>query len=124
MAFATELMDTRYEWSGTLTETGVDVVEAVPGRHVFRTLLVPYLRDLGADATTQVAFFASGVRFDLAEEWAEFRVDGVVERQTVLPYGYESRRGLCGLVRLDLVEPGETLRWSVVSSATPREVSG
>ena len=124
MAFATELMDTRYEWSGTLTETGVDVVEAVPGRHVFRTLLVPYLRDLGADATTQVAFFASGVRFDLAEEWAEFRVDGVVERQTVLPYGYESRRGLCGLVRLDLVEPGETLRWSVVSSATPGEVSG
>ena len=112
-----------YEYSGTLTETGIDVVEAVPGHQVFRTLLVPYLRDLGVGATTQVAFLASGVRFDLAEEWAEFHVDGVVERQTVLPYGYESRRGLCGLVRLDLVEPGETLRWSVMSSATAGEVS-
>ena len=96
----------------------MDVVEAVPGRQVFRTLLVPYLRDLGADITTQVAFFASGVRFSLGEEWVEFHVDGAVERETLLPYGYESRRGLCGLVRIDLVEPGETLRWSVSSSAT------
>ena len=118
LAFATEVPDLRYEWSGTLTETGVDVVETVFGRPVFRTLLVPYLRDLGADITTQVAFSASGVRFSLGDEWVEFHVDGAVERVTLLPYGYESRRGLCGLVRIDLVEPGETLRWSVSSSAT------
>jgi hypothetical protein len=118
MAFATELSDMRYEWFGTLTETGVDVVEAVPGRHLFRTLLVPYLRDLGADITTQVAFLASGVRFDLGGEWVEFHVDGAVQRRTLLPYGYESRRGLCGLVRIDLAEPGDTLRWSVLSPAT------
>ena len=88
-----------------------------PRRQVFRTLLVPYLRGLGADITTQVAFSASGVRFSLGEEWVEHYVDGSVERVTLLPYGYESRRGLCGLVRLDLVEPGETLRWFVASSA-------
>ena len=56
LAFATEVPDLRYEWSGTLTETGVDVVETVFGRPVFRTLLVPYLRDLGGDITTQAAF--------------------------------------------------------------------
>ena len=119
MSFATEVLDLRYEWSGTATETGVDVVETVPGRSGFRTLLIPYLRDLGAGTTTQVALGTSGVRFILGDEWVEFQVDGAVERQTVLPSGYESRRGLCGLVRIDLVEPGETLRWWVVSSATP-----
>jgi hypothetical protein len=40
-----------------------------------------------------------------------------------LPYGYENRRGLCGLVRLDLREPVETLRWWVTSSTDRRGVS-
>ena len=40
-----------------------------------------------------------------------------IERTSDLPAGYASRRGLCGLVRLDLDEPGETLHWSVTSGA-------
>jgi hypothetical protein len=94
----------------------VELVETVPGWPGWLTLLVPYLRDLGSAATTVVSLLDSGVRFVLGEEWVEFAVQGEIERRIDLPYGYESRRGLCGLVRLDLTEPGETLRWSVVSS--------
>jgi hypothetical protein len=105
-----------YRWQGALTRTGVDVVESVPGWTGWRTLLVPYLRDLGSGETTEVSFLGSEVRFALGSEWIAFAVRGGVERRVHLPYGYESRRGLCGLVRLDLAEPGDTLRWSVTSS--------
>ncbi len=105
-----------YRWQGSVGETGVELVETVPGWPGWLTLLVPYLRDLGSAATTVVSLLDSGVRFALGEEWVEFAVEGEIERGIDLPYGYESRRGLCGLVRLDLTEPGETLRWSVVSS--------
>lgn len=121
LVFETTLVDgdlagQAYRWEGSLTDTGVTVVETLPGRSGLRTLLVPYLRDAGSGATTLVSFLDSGVRFTLQDEWVEFSVEGVLERRTDLPYGYESRRGLCGLVRLDLAEASDTLRWSVVSS--------
>jgi hypothetical protein len=105
-----------YRWQGSVGEAGVELVETVPGWAGWLTLLLPYLRDLGSGETTVVSLLDSGVRFALGEEWVEFAVEGEIERGVDLPYGYESRRGLCGLVRLDLTEPGETLRWSVVSS--------
>jgi hypothetical protein len=106
----------RYRWQGSVADSGAELVETVPGWPGWLTLLVPYLRDLGSAATTVVSLLDSGVRFALGDEWVEFAVEGEIERGIDLPYGYESRRGLCGLVRLDLTEPGETLRWSVVSS--------
>ena len=106
----------RYRWQGSVGESGVELVETVPGWPGWLTLLVPYLRDLGSAATTVVSLLDSGVRFALGDEWVEFAVEGEIERGIDLPYAYESRRGLCGLVRLDLTEPGETVRWSVVSS--------
>ena len=106
----------RYRWQGSVGESGVQLVETVPGWTGWLTLLVPYLRDLGSAATTVVSLLDSGVRFALGDEWVEFAVEGEIERGIDLPYAYESRRGLCGLVRLDLTEPGETVRWSVVSS--------
>jgi hypothetical protein len=121
LVFETTLVDgdlagQRYRWEGSLTDTGVNVVEALPDRSGPRTLLIPYLRDAGSGATTVVSFLNSGVRFTLQDEWVECSVEGELVRRTDLPYGYESRRGLCGLVRLDLAEPSDTLRWSVVSS--------
>ena len=93
----------------------MDVVETVPGWAGRRTLLVPYLRDLGDGLLTAVTATDRGVRFARGEEWVEVVVDGPLEHRSHLPAGYESRRGLCGLVRLDLAEPGETLRWSLTS---------
>ena len=121
VAFETSLADgelsgSRYRWEGSATAVGVVVAETLLGWSGHRTLLVPYLRDLGSGTTTSVAFTDAGVRFTLGEEWVEVVVDGKVERRVDLPYGYESRRGLCGLVRLDLAEPGERLGWTVVSS--------
>jgi hypothetical protein len=106
----------RYRWRAVLTDTGVEVEEAVPGWTGWLTLLVPYLRDLGSGTTTEVSFSPSGIRFTLGTEWVELHLATAVERAVDLPYGYENRRGLCGLVRLDLVEPGDTLHWSVTSS--------
>jgi hypothetical protein len=121
VTFETSLVDgepagSRYRWEGSVTADGVVVVETLAGWSGHRTLLVPYLRDLGSGTTTSVAFSDAGVRLTLGEEWVELVVDGKVERGVDLPYGYESRRGLCGLVRLDLAEPGERLGWTVVSS--------
>ncbi|GAA2094449.1 hypothetical protein GCM10009841_04940 [Microlunatus panaciterrae] len=106
----------RYRCEVRLTTSGLDVREATPGASHHRSLLIPYLRDPGTGPTTAVTFTGHGVRFSLAEEWVEFSVDGELERASDLPFGYENRRGLCGLVRLDLCDRGEDLRWSVTSS--------
>ncbi|CAA9333167.1 MAG: hypothetical protein AVDCRST_MAG48-3228 [uncultured Friedmanniella sp.] len=112
-----ELAGREHRWSAGLTASGLDVVETVPGWAGRRTLLVPYLRDLGDGVLTAVTRLPDGVRFERGAERVEVRVDGPLERTSHLPGGYESRRGLCGLVRLDLAGPGETLRWSMTSSA-------
>jgi hypothetical protein len=110
-----DLAGRRHRWSAQVTDDGVDVVETVPGWTGRRTLLVPYLRDRGDGLLTTVAPTDRGVRFTRGPERVEIVVDGPVERRSDLPAGYESHRGLCGLVRLDLAEPGDTLRWSVTS---------
>jgi hypothetical protein len=110
-----ELAGHRHRWSAAVTDDGVDVVETVPGWTGRLTLLVPYLRDRGDGALTTVARTQRGVRFTRGSEWVEVVVDGPVERHSNLAAGYESRRGLCGLVRLDLAEPGDTLHWSMTS---------
>ena len=110
-----DLAGREHRWSASLTGSGVDVVETVPGWSGRRTLLVPYLHDRGDGVPTAVTRLADGVRFARGAEWVEVRVDGPLERSSVLPAGYANRRGLCGLVRLDLAGPGETLRWSVTS---------
>lgn len=99
-----------------VTEDGCVVTETLSGPPVHRTLLVPYLRDVGAGVIVDSTFTERGVRFSLGDEWVEIAVDEPIERRSDLPYGFESRRGLCGLVRIDLIEPGSTLTWTVTSS--------
>jgi len=105
-----------YRWTGKLTGTGLDVVEEMPGRPVHRTLLLPYLADTGSGAATTVQPLASGVRLSLGEEWVEISTADPLERCSVLPEGYESRRGWCGLVRLDLAGTADALLWRITSS--------
>jgi len=106
-----------YEYAVVVTDSGVDVVEAIPGRHGFRTLLVPYPRDIGITEQTTATVTAHGVRLALGLEWVEVQLEDRIERIVDMPSGYASRRGLCGLVRIDLRDPGDRLRWSVTSSA-------
>lgn len=106
-----------YEYTVMVTDTGVDVVEEIPGCHRFRTLLVPYPRDIGIKEQTTATATGQGIRLALGPEWVEVRLDDPIERIVDVPSGYASRRGLCGLVRIDLRDPGDRLQWSVTSSA-------
>jgi len=99
------------------TPDGIDVVEGTPGHTSYPTLFVPYPSDLGGGTRTTVSWIEGGARFELGDEWAEVVVDARLEGRLDLPDDYENRRGLCGLVRLDLAEPAEFVSWRIRSSA-------
>ena len=44
----------------------------------------------------------------IAVEW-----DGPAERVVILAQGFENRRGLCAMARIDLADPGEELRYTI-----------
>ena len=71
-----------------------------------RSLVVPYLRDRGDGYVTDVVVTGSRIRLRSGEEELAVVVDADVERILHLPFGYESRHGLVGLVRLDLAGTG------------------
>ena len=106
-----------YTGKWTLVDDGIDVVEGTPGHTMYPTLFVPYPSDLGAGLLTTVGWIERGVRFTLGDEWVEVSVDGALEGRLDLPDDYENRRGLCGLVRLDLADPAGSLTWHVRSSS-------
>lgn len=105
-----------YRFEVTATEAGVEVTESLSGPESHVSLSIPYPRDLGGKETTAITFTEQGVVFSLGEERVEFCVQGAIEGSSDLPYGYENRRALCGLVRLDLHVPATELRWSVIST--------
>ena len=102
-----------YELTATVRPDGVEVTEATPGLVGYRTLLVPYVRDTGTGIHTTVEQTADGVRLVHGDETVAVTVDGTVEAIVVLPHGFENRRGLCGLVRLDLDEPADRISYRV-----------
>ncbi len=94
-------------------DDGVHVVEATPGVVGERSLMVPYLRDPGTGVHTEVERTSGGVRLVHGEEVLTVTVEAPVQAMVHLPYGFENRRGLCGLVRLDLAGVHETVRFTV-----------
>jgi hypothetical protein len=96
---------------------GVQVEEATPGLVGYKTLLVPYLRDGGWEETTQVELQVAErhatLAFRLGAEVVTVEVDGAVDHILHFPYGYENRRGLCGLLRVDLADPCEGIRYQL-----------
>lgn len=110
-----------YELTVSADAAGVAIEESTPGRTGFRTLLIPYVRDSGSGETTAVTAETAGnsaaLRFRLGSEVIRFQVDGAVESLLDLPYGYENRRGLCGLLRVDLAGEREGIRYRVVIEA-------
>lgn len=89
------------------------VRESTPGLEGYKTLLVPYLRDAGTGATTTVRFQEGGIRLTLGEEEIGISFEARVDYILHVPYGFESRRGLCGMLRVDFEEPCEALSYEV-----------
>jgi hypothetical protein len=49
----------------------------------------------------------------MGEETILVEWEGAAERVVVLSQGFENRRGLCALARIDLAEQGEELRYAI-----------
>lgn len=103
----------------TLSRDGARIVDATPGQTGHKTLLVPYLRDAGGGDRTALEVQSDGagvvVRWTLGVERVRLRVAGRADPVLDLPYGYENRRGVCGLLRIDLTQPCDAIvqEWAI-----------
>lgn len=110
--------DGPYELTLSVSVDGVTVTERVAdGSKGCTALLVPYLRDPGTGVTTVVRPDGDGVVLEHGPERVAVRLELPVERQVVLEHGFENRRGLCGLVRLELAEPVRELNYRITREA-------
>jgi hypothetical protein len=96
-----------------LAEDGVHVSEATAGYSSYKTLLIPYLRDPGTGVLTEPRRLPSALLLEHGSEQLEVAFTAPVASVLVLPYGYENRRGLCGLVRVDFADLLEGLSYRV-----------
>ena len=96
---------------------GVHASEELEGGQLYSTLLIPYLRDCGLGYETQVTVERQPndtvIHLQLGEEKVRIVAEGATEHVMVLPYGYDNRRGLCGLIRIDLQERGASAAWHI-----------
>lgn len=106
-----------YELAVQIEPDGLYIEERTPHLSGYKTLLIPYLRDGGWADTTQVHRAGSLIRLALEDEIIRFELEGEIEHLLNLPYGYENRRGLCGLLRVDLTEPLEGIKYRVAIEA-------
>ena len=111
----TSLSGIGYRLSLTLADDAVTVREQIDGEDRELSLLVPYLLDDGGQPHTELSWLPGGARLVLGDEELIITVDGELSRQSVVPDGYQNRRGRCGLIRLDLARPGTAISWSVQS---------
>lgn len=100
-----------YELVAQVEADGIHISEALLGSHGYKTLLIPYLRDAGTGVTTRVIFEEQGLRLVLGKEEIRIAFAAPVEHILDLPHGYENRRGLCGLLRVDFYDPSEVVSY-------------
>ena len=104
-----------YELNAWISGEGLEIEESTRGHTGYKTLLVPYPRNLGDGYRTHVrsALSADGavIRFRHSQELIRLRIQGAVDSILDLQYGYESRRAMVGLLRIDLRDPAESLRY-------------
>jgi hypothetical protein len=92
---------------------GVTIEESTPGAIGYRTLLLPYLRDPGTGTATTVTVDGATIRLLHGVEELAITVDGPIEHFLDLSFGYENRRGMCGLLRADVGGRRSGLRYQV-----------
>ena len=102
-----------YTLEAQLDPHGVQVREATPGLTRYHTLLVPFLRDPGTGQVTQTSTAPGRLELKLGNEVIAVEWDGPAERVVILAQGFENRRGLCAMARIDLADPGEELRYTI-----------
>jgi hypothetical protein len=88
-----------YEQTVSVTADGIEVRESLPGAEV---LFVPYLRDPGTGTRTTAERDGSTVVLRNGTEQVRLTVDAELSACIVLENGFENRRGLCALLRLEL----------------------
>ena len=103
-----------YTLSARLIAAGAVLHEATPGFSAWRTLLVPFLRDPGTGQFTRWQTAPGRLELTLGEETIAIEWEGPAERVFVLAQGFENRRGLCALARIDLADPGEELNYRIL----------
>ncbi len=109
-----------YEIAVAAGPAGVEVAERVHGHDGFSTLLVPYLLDAGDGRRTEVEVggeAATWVHLRSGAERLRLEVDAPRAQVTHLRHGFENRRGLCGLLRLDLDGRRDGVRYRLVVEA-------
>ena len=106
-----------FQMNLAIDDDGVAVSERMRNRCGYNTLLVPYLRDCGLGYETEVEVDeqveCTVVTLSLGAEQIQLVCDGRAEHTAVLPYGYQSTRGLMGLIRIDLADPGEGVSYRI-----------
>lgn len=103
--------DWRYTADLRASSDGIELEERLEGWNGETVLLIPYLRDHGGPELTAAEVVGDEVVLTQGDEQLVLSLDGVtVDRVLHLPHGYENRRGLCGLLRLDLTPPADRLR--------------
>ncbi len=100
-----------YRFSACLEADGIHITESLAGLISYKTLLIPYLRDAGGNDTTQVTFQEETVLLTLGDETIRISFDAAVDHYLDLPHGFENRRGLCGLLRVDFRKPLEVVTY-------------
>lgn len=106
-----------YEMAAQIDGDGVHIEERTPDLIGPKTLLIPYLRDGGWPETTQASIDGSVIRLALGQEIIRIQIEAEIEFALDLPHGYENRRGLCGLLRIDLAGNLEGIHYQVAIEA-------
>lgn len=102
-----------YEQTVSVSPDGIEVRESLPGAEV---LFVPYLRDPGTGTTTTAERTGSTVVLRNGSEQVRITVDSEVAASVVLENGFENRRGLCALLRLELATPADAVSYRLTST--------
>ena len=103
----------RYRFAGCVKTEGVYIEEETPGLAEPKVLLVPYLRDPGTGTLTEARVEAGGVRLVHGREEIEISYGAPVRRVIHLSGGLESRRGLCGLLRIMFREESQGISYRI-----------
>jgi hypothetical protein len=102
-----------YTLNASLDDCGVQVREATLGHIAGRSLLIPFLYNPGTGLLTHWRSAPGRLELTLGEESLAVEWTGVAERVVILTQGFENRRGLCALARIDLAEPGDELFYTI-----------
>jgi hypothetical protein len=103
----------RYRFAARVEKVGVYIEEATPGLAEPKILLIPYLRDPGTGTVTAARVEAGGVRLVHGREEVEISYGAQVKRVVHLTGGLQSRRGLCGLLRIEFREESQGLSYRI-----------